>query len=208
MIRLAIAAALLASTAAFVPAEAKTMKDCAADWQVLKTTGTTAGQKYKDFSKSCMSGAAVAPVVAPAVAAAAPAVVAPAPAKVLASVKPVVAPAAVAAVVAKPVAAVPAKPAPIVVAAAKPAPAIADVAEPNLAANQLAPIVPTMAAPAGVTFPKAINAQYASESAGKARLHTCVDAYHVAKSANSLGGLKWIQQGGGYYSLCNAALKS
>lgn len=65
----------------------------------------------------------------------------------------------------------------------------------------------TVAAPKGVKFPTAVASKYASEKPGKARLHTCVDAYHANKDANSLGGLKWIQKGGGFYSLCNAKLK-
>ena len=66
----------------------------------------------------------------------------------------------------------------------------------------------TVAAPKGVMFPKAISAKYSSESAGKGRLHTCVDAYHQNKANNTLGSLKWIQKGGGYYSLCNTKLKA
>lgn len=65
----------------------------------------------------------------------------------------------------------------------------------------------TAKAPSGVKFPSAIAAKYASESAGKGRLHTCVDAYHANKQAGTLNGLKWIQKGGGYYSLCNTRLK-
>jgi hypothetical protein len=81
-------------------------------------------------------------------------------------------------------------------------------AEPEVStATNEEPEKPTMAAPSGVKFPTAVAAKYASESAGKARLHTCVDSYHVNKDANSLGGLKWIQKGGGFYSLCNAKLK-
>ncbi len=70
------------------------------------------------------------------------------------------------------------------------------------------PPKPTAAAPAGVTFPPAISSKYASETPAKGRFHTCVDSYHVNKDKNTLGGLKWIQKGGGYYSLCNAKLKS
>lgn len=70
------------------------------------------------------------------------------------------------------------------------------------------PAKPTGAAPKGVKFPTAIAAKYKGESAGKARMHTCVDAYHANKDANTLNGLKWIQKGGGYYSLCNAKLKA
>ncbi|TIO34267.1 hypothetical protein [Mesorhizobium sp.] len=70
------------------------------------------------------------------------------------------------------------------------------------------PQAPTVTAPQGVTFPKAISNKYSSETPGKARLHTCLDQYYANKDANTLGGLKWIQKGGGFYSLCNARLKS
>ncbi|PAQ05832.1 hypothetical protein [Mesorhizobium temperatum] len=70
------------------------------------------------------------------------------------------------------------------------------------------PETPTLIAPEGVTFPKAVSNKYSSESPAKARMHTCRDQYHANKEANALGGLKWIQKGGGFYSLCNAALKS
>jgi hypothetical protein len=69
------------------------------------------------------------------------------------------------------------------------------------------PAKPTGRAPKGVTFPKAIDKKYSSETPGKARLHTCVDSYHKSKEDGSLGDLKWIQKGGGYWSLCNTALK-
>lgn len=60
---------------------------------------------------------------------------------------------------------------------------------------------------AGVVFPKQVATAYAQESAGKARLHTCLDQYKSNKAANANGGLKWIQKGGGYYSECNKQLK-
>ncbi|MBN9218930.1 MAG: hypothetical protein J0I79_13330 [Mesorhizobium sp.] len=69
------------------------------------------------------------------------------------------------------------------------------------------PEKPTTVAPKGVTFPTAISAKYASETPGKGRMHTCLDQYYALKDANALGGLKWIQKGGGFYSLCNAKLK-
>ncbi len=59
----------------------------------------------------------------------------------------------------------------------------------------------------GAVFPKAIDPKYAKKSAGKARFYTCLDQYRANKSANGNGGLKWIQKGGGYYSLCNSSLK-
>ena len=56
-------------------------------------------------------------------------------------------------------------------------------------------------------FPSAVDPKYANESAGKARMHTCVDQYKANKETNANGGLKWIQKGGGYYSECNKKLK-
>ena len=69
------------------------------------------------------------------------------------------------------------------------------------------PAAPTVAAPRGVKFPTAVSAKFSNESAGRARMHTCLEQYHALKDANALGGLKWVQKGGGYYSLCNARLK-
>lgn len=69
------------------------------------------------------------------------------------------------------------------------------------------PPAPTTVAPRGVTFPRAVSAKFSHESAGKARMHTCLEQYHALKDRNALNGLKWIQKGGGYYSLCNARLK-
>ena len=56
-------------------------------------------------------------------------------------------------------------------------------------------------------FPSAVAQKYSTESAGKARLHTCLDQYRANKASNGNGGLKWIQKGGGYYSECNKRLK-
>jgi hypothetical protein len=56
-------------------------------------------------------------------------------------------------------------------------------------------------------FPTAVSPKYSNESPGKARMHTCLDQYHVDKANNTLGGLKWIGKGGGYYSECNKRLK-
>ena len=55
--------------------------------------------------------------------------------------------------------------------------------------------------------PSAVDPKYAKETAGKARMHTCVDQYNANKAANANGGMKWIQKGGGYYSECNKKLK-
>jgi len=63
------------------------------------------------------------------------------------------------------------------------------------------------AAAGSAVFPSAVSSKYSSESAGKARMHTCLDQYNANKANNGNGGLKWIQKGGGYYSQCNAKLK-
>ncbi|WP_371926930.1 hypothetical protein [Bradyrhizobium sp. WD16] len=64
------------------------------------------------------------------------------------------------------------------------------------------------AAPAGpAVFPTAVSPKYSSETAGRARLHTCLDQYKANKDKNENGGLKWIQKGGGYYSECSKRLK-
>jgi hypothetical protein len=69
------------------------------------------------------------------------------------------------------------------------------------------PQKPSIKAPRGVKFPSAIARKYSGENPGKARMHTCLEQYYVNKDADSLNGLRWIQKGGGYYSLCNARLK-
>jgi hypothetical protein len=66
----------------------------------------------------------------------------------------------------------------------------------------------TKTAPSGAVFPSAIDPKYSKESAGRGRMHTCLDQYKANKATNGNGGMKWIQKGGGYYSKCNAALKS
>src|SRR5438270_3368077 len=88
-------------------------------------------------------------------------------------------------------------------AAAPAAPKEAEAKPKKEAAPAAAP-----AAPAGpAVFPSAVDAKYAKESAGKARMHTCVDQYNANKTTNGNGGMKWIQKGGGYYSECNKKLK-
>jgi hypothetical protein len=68
----------------------------------------------------------------------------------------------------------------------------------------------TAAAPAAAgsaVFPTAVDPKYSKETAGKGRMHTCVDQYNANKANNGNGGMKWIQKGGGYYSECNKRLK-
>jgi len=70
-----------------------------------------------------------------------------------------------------------------------------------------APAPAPKAAPGNAVFPTAVSPKYSSESAGKARMHTCLDQYNANKTTNANGGLRWIQRGGGYYSECNKRLK-
>jgi hypothetical protein len=98
-------------------------------------------------------------------------------------------------------------------------PAAATTAAPAPTAAPANPLKPTptaaparapAAAPAATTnatFPSAVDPKYSKESAGKARMHTCLDQYNANKTSNGDGGLKWIQKGGGYYSECNKRLK-
>jgi hypothetical protein len=56
-------------------------------------------------------------------------------------------------------------------------------------------------------FPTAVSPKYAAKTAGVGRRLTCLDQYEANKAGNMNGGLRWIQKGGGYYSLCNKRLK-
>lgn len=76
-----------------------------------------------------------------------------------------------------------------------------------VAASRPGPAAPAPAASGGPVFPSAVSAKYSSESAGKARMHTCLDQYNANKATNGNGGLNWIAKGGGYYSECNKRLK-
>jgi hypothetical protein len=74
-------------------------------------------------------------------------------------------------------------------------------------AKEAAPAASAPAATGNAVFPSVLDPKYAKESAGKARMHTCVDQYNANKTSNGNGGLKWIEKGGGYYSECNKRLK-
>jgi hypothetical protein len=92
-------------------------------------------------------------------------------------------------------------------------PAAAPAAPPPAAEAKPAAKPKTAAAPAtpaetgNAVFPSAVDPKYSKESAGKARMHTCVDQYNANKAGNGNGGMKWIMKGGGYYSECNKRLK-
>jgi hypothetical protein len=80
-------------------------------------------------------------------------------------------------------------------------------AAPKEAKKEAAPAAAPVQPSAPAIFPSAIDPKYSKESAGKARMHTCVDQYNANKATNGNGGMKWIEKGGGYYSACNKRLK-
>jgi hypothetical protein len=92
-------------------------------------------------------------------------------------------------------------------AAATPAAAPAAAPAPAAAAAPKPAAAPAPVSTGNAVFPSAVSSKYAQESAGKARMHTCLDQYKTNKDSNANGGLKWIQKGGGYYSQCNTKLK-
>jgi hypothetical protein len=92
-------------------------------------------------------------------------------------------------------------------AAAPAAPAAPKAAEAKPKKPEATPAA-APAAPAGpAVYPSAVDPKYSKETAGKGRMHTCVDQYNANKAANANGGMKWIEKGGGYYSECNKKLK-
>ena len=71
------------------------------------------------------------------------------------------------------------------------------------AKSAAAPAVPQGPA----VYPTAIDTKFAKEKPTLARLHTCAEQWKANKAANTTGGLRWIQKGGGYWSECNKRLK-
>jgi hypothetical protein len=102
-------------------------------------------------------------------------------------------------------------PPPAAAPAPKPPPPAASTPAPTPAATKpkkaKEPAGPPPAVTGPIVFPRAVDPKYASLTAGKQRFKTCDDQYQANKATNSNGGLKWIEKGGGYYSLCNKHLK-
>jgi hypothetical protein len=87
--------------------------------------------------------------------------------------------------------------------AAAPAPAPATTAAKKETTTPMPSPLPT----SNAVFPNAVDPKYAKETAGKGRMHTCVDQYNANKATNANGGMKWIEKGGGYWSQCSKHLK-
>jgi hypothetical protein len=97
--------------------------------------------------------------------------------------------------------------APAAAPAAPPAPAATTTAKKETPAAAPAPMPMPMG---NAVFPNAVDAKYASEKPGKARMHTCVDQYNANKATNGNGGMIWIARKKGdpsYWSQCNTHLK-
>ena len=213
-----------------VPASAKSMKECGAEYQAAKTAGTLNGETWQAFRSSHCSATATTPAAtsapgatapAAAPAAAAPATTAATPVKSGKTMKECGAEYQAAkkggtlngetwqafrashCSAGGTAAAAPAVPA---TSAAAPAPATTAPAATPATTTAAAPAA-TATTAAGAVFPTAVSGKYSSLSAGKARMNTCLDQYKANKTGNGNGGLKWIQKGGGYYSECNKRLK-
>jgi hypothetical protein len=73
-------------------------------------------------------------------------------------------------------------------ATAAPAPTAAQSPAPATTKPAAAPM-PVPAATGNAVFPSAVSSKYSGESAGKARMHTCLDQYNANKANNTSGGL-------------------
>ncbi|MBA8876643.1 hypothetical protein [Phyllobacterium myrsinacearum] len=89
--------------------------------------------------------------------------------------------------------------------------AISATAAPDGAASgkkvEVAPQGTQTALAKSLVFPSVVSSKFAAEKPAKARMHTCLEQYHINKDNNALGGMRWIEKGGGYYKLCNDKLK-
>lgn len=170
--------AFVALTGMAGAASAATMAECSTKYQTAKTAGTLNGMTWNDFRKSqCGSSTDTTAAATTTAPAAATTTVTTKKAKVSATTT----------------------------AAAATDPGSEPTADNTTNAPE--PTAPTMKAPKNVVFPRAVAALYANETPAKQRMHTCLDQYRTDKANNALGGLVWIQKGGGYYSICNAKLK-
>ena len=83
-------------------------------------------------------------------------------------------------------------------------PAQAPVAAPPAKPAALAPGAASRGAP---VFPAVVSAKFADLRPAQARQKTCSEQYQANKASGGNGGLRWLQKGGGYWSLCNRKLK-
>jgi len=58
-----------------------------------------------------------------------------------------------------------------------------------------------------LTFPANLAKEFSDRKPWEARMRTCLKTYREAKKAGTLFGVRWVEKGGGYYSLCSARLR-
>ena len=75
-------------------------------------------------------------------------------------------------------------------ASALPSAAPAAGAAPPATTTAARPAATAAARPSDAVFPSAVAPKYSTESAGKARMHTCLDQYNTNKTGTGNGGLK------------------
>ncbi len=56
-------------------------------------------------------------------------------------------------------------------------------------------------------LPAAVDGKFTSLRPAQARQKTCSEQFQANKASDANAGLRWIQKGGGYWSLCNKKLK-
>jgi hypothetical protein len=77
-----------------------------------------------------------------------------------------------------------------------------------VAAAVVAPVAKVDAKPAATpVFPSAVPTKFAELRPAQARQKTCSEQYQANKASNGNAGLRWLEKGGGYWSLCNRKLK-
>jgi hypothetical protein len=90
-------------------------------------------------------------------------------------------------------------------AANAPTPAAAPAPSPAAKASPV-PVKDQKAATAPV-FPAAVPAKFADLRPSKGRQKACSEQYQANKATGGNAGLRWLEKGGGYWSLCNKSLK-
>ncbi|MDB5641391.1 MAG: hypothetical protein JWN07_708 [Hyphomicrobiales bacterium] len=90
---------------------------------------------------------------------------------------------------------------------AQPAVAVAAVTNPPSAKAQDAAPPAAAGAAASPVFPGAVPAKFADLRPSQARQKTCSEQYQANKATNGNAGMRWLEKGGGYWSLCNRKLK-
>ena len=70
-----------------------------------------------------------------------------------------------------------------------------------------APAAAPAAAGARPVFPASVSAKFAELRPSQARQKTCSEQYQANKATNANAGMRWLEKGGGYWSLCNKQLK-